>query len=198
MLNSLQRYVFGQMAKALTFSTVAIVLVGCSLYSQRYLSDIVERGIPIAVFADLVLYMIPTLLVLVLPITLSGSLIFIYGRLNEDSELTVARACGVSQISLAKPAVALALIATAISYVSAIHLIPQSISTFRDIRDGINIETMDQLLLPQTFNDVQENVTLYFGSRTADGVVEDVLIHDRRDQEKREHDHRPTRVRDRW
>ena len=183
-MRRLQRYIFAQIFKAVAFSTITIVLVGCSLYSQRYLADIIEHGIPLAAFGELVLFMVPTLVVLVMPITLAGGMIFIYGKLSEDSELTVARACGMSQMSLLVPAIAVAVLAALISYAMALYVIPQSIERFRDIRDTVRHTRVDTLLRDQTFNTVSPGLTIYFATREADGLLRNILIHDQRNLQR--------------
>ena len=59
---------------------------------------------------------LPTFLSAILPIAFFCSLLFVYNRLTIDSELVTLRAAGVSQWSLAKPALAMATIIVIVSY----------------------------------------------------------------------------------
>ncbi|MCA8907481.1 MAG: LptF/LptG family permease [Rhodospirillaceae bacterium] len=187
-MGRLTLYFLSQLGKAAGFATLVLVLVGCSLYSQRYLGDIIEHGLPLTVFGQLVVFMVPTMLVIMLPITLAGSVLFIYGKLTEDSEVTVAKACGVSQLKLAVPALIAALVGTAISYTMAFTMIPQSIQVFRDVRQELRNTRVDTLLQAGVFNEVVPGLTIYFAEHSDDGVLSHILIHDQRS------DQRPTTV----
>jgi lipopolysaccharide export system permease protein len=176
----LQVYMMSQIAKAVTFTTAVIVLVGCSLYSQRYLGDLIEHGLSLAVFGELVIFMMPTLMVLILPVTLCGSIIFIYGKMIGDNEITVARACGVGQYRLLLPALIIALVATAIGYAMSLYFIPYSFSRFKDIQALVQDAELELLLREQTFNSFGADLTIYFRERRDDGTLENVLIYDNR------------------
>ena len=177
-MHRLSAYIFGQLGKTVVFATVVLVLVGCSLYSQRYLSDIIEHGLPLMVFGDLILFMVPTMLVVMLPVTLAGSVMFIYGKLTEDSEMTVAQACGVSHWALVMPAVIAAMLGTATSYVMALHFIPQSMEVFQDIREELRNTRVETLLQEGVFNEVAPGLTIFFADRGGEGVLRNILIHD--------------------
>jgi len=177
----LQVYMISQIAKAVTFTTAVIVLVGCSLYSQRYLGDLIEHGLSLAVFGELVIFMMPTLMVLILPVTLCGSIIFIYGKMIGDNEVTVARACGVSQYRLLMPALTVALVATAVGYAMSLYFIPYSFSRFKDIQALVQDAELELLLREQTFNSFGADLTIYFRERRDDGTLVNVLIYDNRD-----------------
>ena len=180
----LTRYLLSQLIKAAVFTTLVLVLVGCALYSQRFLSDIIEHGLPLSVFGQLMLFMVPTMLVVMLPVTLAGSVLFIYGKLTEDSEVTVAKACGVSHLRLILPAVIAALAASAVSYAMALSVIPQSIQVFRDIRDELRNTQVETLLQAGVFNEVMPGLTIYFAAHGGDGVLSNILIHDQRSDDR--------------
>ncbi len=176
----LQLYIMGQLGRAVVFTTAVIVLVGCSLYSQRYLGDLIEHGLSLAVFGELIIFMMPTLMVLILPITLCGSIIFIYGKMIGDNEITVARACGVSQSRLLQPALVIALAAMAVSYAMSLYFIPYSFSRFKDIQALVQDAQLELLLREQTFNSFGADLTIYFRDRADDGTLQNVLIYDNR------------------
>ena len=183
-MHRLRRYMTVQLLRAVVLTTIAIVLVGCSLYSQRYLGDLIEHGVPITLFGELVIFMMPTLMVVVLPVTLCGSIIFVYGKMMADNEMTVLRACGVSQFSLLAPALIVALVATALSYAMSLYFIPRSYALFKDIQSIVKDAQLELLLREGTFNAVGSGVTIYFRERHEDGTLEGVLIHDARQRQE--------------
>lgn len=179
-MRRLRTYMTVQLLRAVSLTTLTIVLVGCSLYSQRYLGDLIENGVPISLFGELVVFMMPTLMVVVLPVTLCGSVIFVYGKMMADNEITVLRACGVSQLRLLMPALTVALLATAVSYAMSLYFIPRSYTMFKDIQSIVRDTQLELLLREGTFNSVGRGVTIYFRERLEDGTLTHVLIHDSR------------------
>ena len=180
-MNQIHGYLIWQLAKAVTFTTLIVVLVGCSLYSQRYLGDLIEHGISVSVFFDLVIFMMPTLMVVVLPVTLFASIVFIYGKMIGDNELTVLRASGMSHRALLQPAIIVALGATVLSYAMSLYFIPRSYGEFKDVQALVKDAEIELLLREQTFNSFVPGLTIYFRERLDDGSLADVLIYDNRD-----------------
>jgi lipopolysaccharide export system permease protein len=180
-MRQIHAYLVRQLLKAVTFTTLTVVLVGCSLYSQRYLGDLIEHGISPSVFLDLVVFMMPTLMVVVLPVTLFASITFIYGKMIGDNELTVLRASGVAHRTLLMPALMVAVAATALSYAMSLYFIPRSYSQFKDVQALVKDAEIELLLREQTFNSFVPGLTIYFRERLADGRLADVLIYDSRD-----------------
>jgi lipopolysaccharide export system permease protein len=119
-------------------------------------------------------------MVVVLPVTLCGSIIFVYGKMMADNEMTVLRACGVSQFRLLAPALIVALAATALSYAMSLYFIPRSYTLFKDIQSIVKDAQLELLLREGTFNSVGRGVTIYFRERGEEGTLHDVLIHDAR------------------
>ena len=180
-MRQIHGYLTKQLLKAVTFTTLVVVLVGCSLYSQRYLGDLIEHGISLSVFLDLVVFMMPTLMVVVLPVTLFASIVFTYGKMIGDNELTVLRASGVSHRTLLLPALIVAVGATAFSYAMSLYFIPRSYGEFKDVQALVKDAEIELLLREQTFNSFVPGLTIYFRERLDDGSLSDVLIYDNRD-----------------
>lgn len=180
-MRQINGYLAKQLVKAVSFTTLVVVLVGCSLYSQRYLGDLIEHGISLSVFLDLVVFMMPTLMVVVLPVTLFGSIVFTYGKMLGDNELTVLRASGMAHRTLLLPALFVALGATLISYAMSLYFIPRSYGEFKDVQALVKDAEIELLLREQTFNSFVPGLTIYFRERLDDGSLASVLIYDNRD-----------------
>ncbi len=176
----LQSYILSQILKTFTFSTVTILLVASSLYSQRYFSDVVEYGMPISVFLQLILATMPLVLVLVLPVTLCASIIFVFNKMTADNEITALRACGISQFTLVTPALLVGMIGVTISYSMTLYFVPVSTGTLRETVSQLADIGLEPRLREQTFNTFGPSLTLYFRDRLGDGSMTGVLINDDR------------------
>lgn len=176
----LQSYILVQIAKAVIFATVTIVLVASSLYSQRYFTEVVEYGVPFTVFLSLIFCTMPLLMVVVIPVTLCAGIIFIYSKMSADNEIIALRSCGIGQFTLLLPALVVGAAATATGYSMTLYFVPASTQTLRVLQSQMMDMGLEPLLRERTFNTFGPSLTLYFRSRGPDGGMHGVLIQDNR------------------
>ena len=112
----LDRYIFRQLFLALVAVTGGLTALIWLTQSLRFVELVVNRGLSMTVFMRLTSLLIPSFVAVILPITTYVVVQFIYQRLAGDRELTVMRSAGVSPLGLARPALALALLATILGY----------------------------------------------------------------------------------
>src|ERR1700727_1241695 len=84
----------------ITFSLTSIVWLTQAL---RFIDFIVNQGVSIIIFLTLTALLIPSLLFMILPPAMFCSVLFVYNKLRNDSELVVMQASGLSNWRLAKP-----------------------------------------------------------------------------------------------
>ena len=145
---------------------------------------IVNRGLSAGMFAYLTVLLLPNFLVLVLPIALFTVVVFTYSKLITDRELVVMRVAGLSQVSLAKPALIMALIVMAFGYVLNLLLVPQSYQKFRELQWDIRYNYSHILLREAAFNSIGDGITVYVRQRTNDGQLLGLLVHDQRNKDR--------------
>jgi lipopolysaccharide export system permease protein len=132
------------------------------------------------VFIELTGLLLPSFFAVILPITTFVVSLFVYVRLAADRELVVMRAGGLSQWSLARPAIALSLIVVAVCYGLNLWLVPMTQAAFRAWQYEIRNELAAILLQEGVFSSVGEDLTVYARYRDADGTMRGILVHDAR------------------
>lgn len=162
---------------------VAACLTGVVWLTQslRYVDMIVNRGLSARLFAYFTALLLPSFLALILPLALFAAVLFTFSKLASDNELIVMRAAGVGQAGLARPALRLALIVTALGYVFSLQLIPASHRAFKDIEHAIRNMYSAVLLQEGVFSQIVDGVTVYVRSRTPEGELLGIMVHDKRD-----------------
>src|SRR5262245_18725833 len=131
MLRRLDRYVISETLGplALGFSIYTFIMLVRFLF--RSADMIIRRGLSPGEVGRLVLYTLPNILVLTIPMALLFAILIAIGRLASDSELVAMRACGVSLFTLYRPILLLSLALTALNvYVSA-YLLPRANHAFQ-------------------------------------------------------------------
>src|ERR1700749_3518535 len=112
MISRLDIYIFRQVMFALVVATGGLTALIWLTQSLRFVDLVVNRGLSFFVFMHLTGLLIPSFVLVILPITTYIVTQFIYQRLSTDRELMVMRAAGLSPWSLARPALAVALLST--------------------------------------------------------------------------------------
>ena len=145
-----------------TLGLTAVVWLSQSL---RIIDLIVNKGLSFSAFLLMSMLVLPTFLGAILPIAFFCSLLFVYNRLTIDSELVCLRAAGISQWSLAKPALVMATIIVVISYAIGMYVMPISHREFKERQFVLRSEHSALLLEEGSFNSLTEGVTVYIRGR---------------------------------
>jgi len=141
---------------------------------------LVNRGLPLADFVGLVGMLLPAFLLIVLPVAIFISTLFVYNKLIGDNELVVMRAAGFSAMGLARPVLVCGGLVAMIVYFISLYLMPIAYREFKDRQFALRHDLAALVLREGTFQKVQRGVTLYIRERARDGALEGILLHDQR------------------
>jgi lipopolysaccharide export system permease protein len=181
-INRIDRYILGQLLLALLLVTAGLVALIWLTQSLRFIQVIVNRGLSPLVFIKLTALLVPSFVATILPITCFLVVVFVYARLSGDREITVMRAAGMSDIALARPALALAGAVTLVCYLLNLVLVPASLNDFRTYQFEIRNQIAAFLLEPGVFTQVSDGVTVYVQSRGRNSSLQGIIIEDGREQ----------------
>lgn len=177
-------YILRQILVGTLLVTVGLTCVIWLSQSLRLVELIINKGLSIGGFLYLTMLLMPNFLTMITPIALFAVLLFTYNRLDSDREMVVMRSAGLSQMALARPALLVAAGLTAIGFLMTLQLGPSSVKTFREMQWEIRNDISRVLLQEGTFNNIADGVTIYVRSRTSEGELLDVLVHDTRKKDK--------------
>lgn len=109
--------IFRYLARDLLATTAAVatvlLLVVMSSRFVQYMADAAEGKIDPNVIFAIMGYRMPAFLELILPLAFFLAVLLSYGRLYQDSEMTVLHACGISQLRIAGYTLAVAMVVAA-------------------------------------------------------------------------------------
>jgi lipopolysaccharide export system permease protein len=180
-ISRLDIYIFRQVLLALIVATGGLTALIWLTQSLRFVDLVVNRGLSLVVFLRLTSLLIPSFVAIILPITTYVVIQFVYQRMAGDRELTVMRAAGLSPWALARPALAVALLATGIGYGLSLWAVPASLSGFKQYQWEIRNKLAAFLLQDGVFTPLSEKLTVYVRSRDQDGTLHGILVDDARD-----------------
>jgi lipopolysaccharide export system permease protein len=162
----------------ITFSLTGIVWLTQVL---RFIDFMLNRGLSMSDFLYLTGLMLPSLLLILLPISLAIAVIYCYQKLTSESELVVLSAVGVSRMQLAKPAILVGLCCAMICYALSLYIMPVANEQFRDVRTFFRDQYASILLEEEVFNSPIPGVTVFARARDQLNNLYGIIIHDNRD-----------------
>lgn len=170
------RHIFQRLFIGTAFLSCVLVTGVWLTQSLRFIQIIVNQNVSIAGYFSFVGFLIPDLLSIVLPICVVISTLFIYNKLITDNELIIFRTCGMSNWSIAKPAIVLGIISMILVSLINIYVIPLSFKSFRDMEYKMRNEFSSGFVHEGAFNTLR-GLTIYARSRTQNDELEGVFIH---------------------
>ncbi|MEO1192152.1 MAG: LPS export ABC transporter permease LptF [Pseudomonadota bacterium] len=181
-MRQLTRYILVQLSIMAGLITVALTLAIWLAQSLRFVDFMVNRGLPATQFLQFILLLMPSFLGIVMPIATVVAIFFVYHRLNQESELVVMRASGMSTLALAKPALYLTGGVTLLAYLISFYFLPLSFRSFKEMQTDISRSYASVLIQEGIFNRVGGRVTVYVRARDPDGALRGIIVQDDREQ----------------
>lgn len=176
-------YIIRQLSFATLFIAGVLTSAVWLTQSLRFVDVVLNKGLPFSTFFALIVYLIPDLIGVVLPIAVLIAVLFVYNRMTADNELIVMRATGMSNWQLASPALILSCTVVAILYSITIYAMPFSYKKMKDLEHEIKGYVSTAMLQEGQFNSVR-SLTVYVRKRHSPTDLSGIIIYDARDYKK--------------
>jgi lipopolysaccharide export system permease protein len=142
---------------------------------------VINKGVPAADIAKLFLYLLPSFLVITIPLAFLLGVMLGFSRLSSDSEIVALKSSGISLFGMVRPVMVLAVVASLITGALTLaagpagnHAFRQQIFQMASNRASIGIQA-------RVFNDEFDDLVLYANDTDERrGTFEGVLISDQR------------------
>lgn len=178
------KYIISNLSGPVIFITVSLTCVVWLTQSLRFVELIINQGLPANDFIRLITLLLPSLIGMVLPIAILCATIYVFNRLNYESEILVLKAAGISRLGIARPALFFGFLACVFGYLISLYFMPVSYSKFRDMQYYFRDNYASLMLEEGIFNTPIQGLAVYVRERSADGTLEGILMHDSRDPQE--------------
>lgn len=179
-------YILKQVLAATVLAAIILCLMVWLFRSLQIVDMVLNRGFPFTSFLYFASLQLPRFLQFVAPMAVFGAALFTYNRLMSDSELVILRSAGLSPFTLAKPALILSVVVSAIAFYLSLYLVPVTYSEYKELEIKYRHDLPRLLLQEGVFTPLGQNMTVYFQSVSPEGDLQDVLIHSNRNRNKPE------------
>lgn len=183
-MRRLQRYILGQLLGPFVFFLAALTGVIWLSQSLRYVDLIINKGLSAGFFGYMTMLILPSVFNIILPISLFAAVLYTYNKLSAESEIVVMRSAGLSNISLAWPALSLAIVCTLVNFLLSLYLMPAGQRVLKQTMTTLRTNLSHVLLQEGAFNTIGDDLTVYVRSRQSGGTMLGILVHDSRDSSR--------------
>lgn len=143
---------------------------------------VINKGVELHVVLQMVLYIIPSFLVLTIPMAVLVATLTAFGRLSTDSEITAMKASGISLYMLYRPVLLFSLAATMITFVVYTKALPWGNYQFRVLLYELARTKATIGLKQQVFDTTFPGLTIYIDEiDESDQSFQGVMVSDTRD-----------------
>ena len=178
MIRQYERYLFFHLLGPLLLITLSLTGIIWLTQVLRFVDFMLNRGLAFSDFCYLTGLMLPTLLLVIIPISLGIAVIYTINRLTSDSELIVLQAVGIRKLQLVRPILAMGVFATLLCYALSLYLMPIANEKFQDIRTFFRDKYASVLLEEEVFNSPVDGITVFVRQRDPDNTLHNILLHD--------------------
>lgn len=178
----IHRYLLKETAFPMLLGLVVFTFVLLLGRLLKLVELVINKGIPLLDMAQLFISILPTFLVLTIPLAFLLGVMLGFGRLSSDGEILALKSSGISLYQMARPILLLSLPACLLTAAMTLYLRPTCETFFRQQLFDIAASHASIGLQPQVFNDEFDSLMLYANHiDDRSGTMRQVFISDERD-----------------
>src|ERR1051325_3144356 len=183
----LSRYIFKEMLTPtfLGFTFYPSIILMRQLFEMAAM--IIRRSLSAAVVGKLLLFSLPHIIVLTVPMSLLFGILIAIGRLSADSEIVALRALGMSMRTIYRPVFTFSLLMFLLTLYLINFVMPHGNRQLMALRAEIVTSTAEKAIKPRIFYDQYPNLMIYVNDvDPATGQWKGVFVADSRVDESRD------------
>jgi len=147
---------------------------------------VVNRGVPLLQMMKIFLYVTPAFFEVTVPMAFLLALLWGFGRLSADQEITALKSCGVSLYQMALPVGIFTLFVLGGTFLLTLYVRPWSNTALKQVFYEVTKTRATAGLKEKTFNDDFEGLVIYAEEIQPPGtILHGVMIADNRDPQSK-------------
>ncbi len=170
-------YLIKNLFKPLIVSLITLTAIIWSSRVVKFMDYIVQDGADFLSFFKLTMYVLPSLVLMILPLTIFLTTILTYNKLIENREIIILKNCGVKKIQLLSPLITLSIFLAVFSYFISLYGGYRSNLEIRKIRSNIQNNISFAIIKEGVFTNFK-NFVIY-ADRIEDNKAYNIIIYNR-------------------
>lgn len=177
-------YLIKNLFKPLIISLATLTAIIWSSRVVKFMDYIVQDGADFLSFFKMTMYVLPSLVLMILPLTMFLTTILTYNKLIENREIIILKNCGVKKIQLLSPLLILAVIITICSYSISLYGGYRSSYEIRKLRSEIQNNISFSIIKEGAFTSFK-NLVIY-ADEIRDNKAYNIMIYNKSEDLKKE------------
>lgn len=181
MRKTINRYILKEIS--LPFFMLLLILTFVLLMGRilQLMDLMINKGVGLTAIIKLICYLMPSFLIITIPVSLLIAILIGMGRLSSDNEITIMKSSGISLFQLMPPVAAASLVAFIVTAIMGFFLVPGGNFATKNLLFEIAKQKASIGIKEKIFNDDFEGLVLYANSIPVHGnYMENLFISDNR------------------
>ncbi len=178
----LTKYIFKQTINSVFVSTIVFLSVIWLSQSFKTIQLIIYKGANLSDFFILSAYSLPNWLLIALPFGTFAGCMISYLKFENDKEILVMKAAGISSLKISSPAILVALLSSLLLFAIAHIILPYTYKNFKILQNQIRNNSQELSIKDNVFLDLNENQTIFIGELDDQNYFQEIFIQDRSDK----------------
>lgn len=181
MKKTLYLYIFREIPPPFFLGVATFTFVLLMGRLLRLADMVVTKGVPLADVLLMIFYLLPSLLLVTIPMAFLLAILLAFGRLSGDSEITAMKASGISLYGLLPPVLTLATLTYLAGAFIAVYAVPVGNKAFKTMLVQAVENRISLGIKEKVFNDDFPGVVIYtdrYNEQTQ--LMSGIIIHDER------------------
>ena len=177
----LTKYIFKHTINNVCISTIVFLGIIWLMQSLKTIKLIINKDASLLDFFILSAYSLPNWLLIALPFGTFAGCMISYLKFENDKEIVVMKAAGLSPLKISKPAILVALLSSIILFVLSHLILPITYKNFKTLQNEIRNNSKEFIIRDNLFIDINENQTIFIGQLDSEKYFQEIFIQDRTD-----------------
>ena len=177
----LTKYIFNHTIKNVCVSTMVFLGVIWLTQSFKTIKLIINKGASLTDFFILSAYSLPNWLLIALPFGTFAGCMISYLKFENDKEIVVMKAAGLSPLKISNPAILVSLLSSMILFILSHLILPITYQNFKKLQNEIRNNSKELIIRDNLFVDMNENQTIFIGQLDDNNYFQEIFIQDRTD-----------------
>lgn len=158
----ISRYLVREILQSLVAVTIILLFIfSCNIF-VRYLSLVADGKYPAWILTDILLFQLPILLGLLLPLGLYLGILLGFGRMYADNEMTVLSACGFSQKQLLRVTLFFSVLIMIVVGILSLWIQPLMTARSREVLSDAAAGSLLQTVSPGRFQPMNNGERVFY------------------------------------
>jgi lipopolysaccharide export system permease protein len=181
MARIIQRYIGSEVLPPFLLALSVFTLILLMQSALEFSDMVIGKGVEFTYIAKIVLYSLPSLLWIAIPMAFLMATLTAMGRLSTDSEVIAMHSVGLGTANFVKPILSLGIILFLITFVIGAFGVPWGTSSANQLLYRLFREHAAAGIATKTFNDQFTDLVLYAEEVSSDGrTIKNMMISDYR------------------